>query len=121
FTRHTWAHNPKRVAYILEQVTIGHDLTPEEHSMARDFVREFADTFACTLSEVSLVPGAVHQLKIPPNAKFSLKVRQRPLSPPQKVFMHKRTKEMYKADIIERAPPAEVKCIAPTVLAQKAH
>ncbi|KAH7919478.1 hypothetical protein BV22DRAFT_992387, partial [Leucogyrophana mollusca] len=125
FTRHKDPFNDARVAYIKAQVTIGQgdpsNLSPEERKCGEDLVAEYADIFACSLLEVKQVPGAQHKLNIPPDAKFNLRVHQRALSPPQMKFYHGKVNEMHKADLIERTGPADVKAVAPTVLAQKAH
>ena len=65
--------------------------------------------------------GAVHQLNIEPDAKFSTKVHQKPLSPPQCQYLHEKLQAMLDADIIEPCKPGQVKCVSPTTLAQKAH
>ena len=52
---------------------------------------------------------------------FSKKIHQRPLTTPQWQFLNKKIDEMLKADIIEQVDPSEVKCVSPTMLAQKAH
>jgi hypothetical protein len=67
------------------------------------------------------VEGAVHKLDIPEGATFSKKVRQRPLTPPQKKYLHGKIEEMLEAGVIEECSPADVKCVSATTLAQKAH
>ena len=83
--------------------------------------REFADCFALSVSEVTQVPGAVHHLNIPTNAKFSTKVQQRPLTPPQRQYLNKKIDEMLEAGVIKHIEPSQVKCVSPTVLVHKAH
>jgi hypothetical protein len=63
----------------------------------------------------------VHRLNIPDNTKFSTKVHQRPLTPPQRQYLNKKIDEMLEAGVIEHVEPSRVKCVSPTVLAQKAH
>ena len=67
------------------------------------------------------MPNAVHHLNVPPNVKFSTKVHQRPLTPPQRQYLNKKIDEMLDAGIIEQVEPSRVKCVSPTTLAQKAH
>ncbi|KAG2063864.1 hypothetical protein BDR04DRAFT_1036915, partial [Suillus decipiens] len=121
FTRVSDPMNPQRTTYIVKSVQYGNTLTEDERSKAEALVTRYADIFACSLSEVIPVPGAQHQLNIPDNATFNLRVHQRALTPPQTQFLHERIDEMLAAGIIERAPPEAVKCCATTVLAQKAH
>ncbi|KAJ8585784.1 hypothetical protein M405DRAFT_744705, partial [Rhizopogon salebrosus TDB-379] len=121
FTRATNPNNPKRVAHIVKAVQYGESLTLEERGKVEDLVSRFADVFACSLSEVTQVPGIQHRLHIPEGTKFNLRVHQRALTPPQTQFLHGRIDEMLTAGIIEKAPPELVKCCATTVLAQKAH
>ncbi|KAG2345882.1 hypothetical protein BDR05DRAFT_879154, partial [Suillus weaverae] len=121
FTRTTDPMNPKRVAYIVKAVQLGDDLSPKEREKVKELISQYADVFACSLSEVLLVPGAEHHLNIPQDATFRLRVHQKALTPPQAQFPHSRIDEMLTAGIIEKAPPEAVKCCATTVLAQKAH
>ena len=121
FTRKTNPHNPERVAEILRLVTIGNDLTEDERLEVRNLISSFADTFALSVHEVHQVNGAVHRLDIPPDAAFSKKVHQKPLTPPQRQYLYKSIDTMLEADIIEPCAPEDVKCVSPTTLAQKTH
>ena len=121
YTRHTDAFKPERGQAVLDTVTLGPDLTEDERRQASELIREFADCFALSVSEVTQVPGAVHRLNIPADAKFSTKVHQRPLTPPQRQYLNKKIDEMLEAGVIEHVEPSRVKCVSPTVLAQKAH
>jgi hypothetical protein len=121
YTRHTYPFKPERVKAVVNAVTFGKDLNETERDEARQLIEEFADCFALAVSEVTQVPEAIHHLNIPENAKFSTKVHQRPLTPPQKQFLDKKINEMLEAGIIEHVEPSRVKCVSPTTLAQKAH
>ena len=121
FTRKTNPHNPERVAEILRLVTIGNDLTEDKRLEVRDLISSFADIFALSVHEVHQVDGAVHRLDIPPDATFSKKVHQKPLTPPQHQYLYKSIDTMLEADIIEPCAPEDVKCVSPTTLAQKTH
>ena len=121
YTRHTDAFKPERVQAVLNTVTIGPNLTDDERKKANNLIGKFADCFALAVSEVTQVPGAVHHLNIPKDVKFSTKVQQRPLTPPQRQYLNKKIDEMLEVGVIEHVDPSQVKCVSPTVLAQKAH
>jgi len=82
-TRHMNTFKPECVQAVLDAVTLGPDLTDEQRAKASTLIADFADCFALSVSEVTQVPGAVHRLNIPENTKFSTKIQQRPLTPPQ--------------------------------------
>ena len=103
------------------EIELDNDLTEEEHIAAQELIREYADCFALSISEVHQVPNAVHHLNVPPDAKFSTKVHQCPLTPPQCQYLNKKIDEMLDTGIIEQVEPSYVKCVSPTTLAQKAH
>ena len=121
FTRATDPFKPAQVEEIQHLVTIGDDLTADERAQVQLLISEFADVFALSVSEVKQVDGAIHQLNIEPNAKFSTKVHQKPLTPPQCRYLHEKLQAMLDADIIEPCEPGQVKCVSPTTLAQKTH
>ena len=54
FMRHTDLFNLKRIEHIVSAVTFGEDLIMDERAVAEALVVEFADVFACSLSEVLL-------------------------------------------------------------------
>jgi len=83
FTCQTEPFLPARVAKILELVQIGNDISEAQHSDVKQLVSEFADCFALSLSEVNLVPGAVHKLNIPEGSTFPTKIPQRSYNPDQ--------------------------------------
>ncbi|KAK0470676.1 hypothetical protein IW261DRAFT_1298637, partial [Armillaria novae-zelandiae] len=114
-------YNVRRVKAILDEITIGDDLTGDQWQKVVDFVTEFADCFALSMSEVRSVPGATHKMDIPKDHKFNTKVRQRPLTPTQRVWYNKVIDEMLESNIIAPIHPKDVKCVSPTTLAQKAH
>ena len=88
FTRTMEPFKPIRIKEIQHLVTIGDDLTDQEHAQVRALIAEFADTFALSVSEIKQVDGAIHWLNIEPDAKFSTKVHQKPLTPPQCWYLH---------------------------------
>ena len=121
YTRLTDPWKKERVEEILKQVQIGPDLTEDERSKVQEFITEWADVFALSVNEVKQVDDAVHYLDIPPGTKFSTKVGQKPLTPPQRKYLYDSIDTMLKADIIEQCLPDQVKCVSPTTLAQKVH
>ena len=74
-----------------------------------------------SVSEVKQVDNATHHLDIPPDTKFSTKVSQKPLTPPQRKYLYESIDMMLKASVIEQCLPDQVKCVSPTMLAQKVH
>ena len=121
FTRMSEPFKPARIEEIQRQIKIGDDLTDQESEQVKALISEFADVFALSVSEVTQVEGAVHRLNIEPNAKFSTKVHQKPLTPPQRRYLHEKLQAMLDADVIEPCEPGQVKCVSPTTLAQKTH
>ncbi|VDC07025.1 unnamed protein product [Peniophora sp. CBMAI 1063] len=121
YTRRSAPHNPARVAAILQAVTIGSDLTPEQHARAEQLIADHADCFALNVTEVLPAKDAVHRLHIPEGTTFSTKVRQQSMNPPKRQYMAKTIDDLLAADVIERVDPSQVKCVSPVTLAQKAH
>ncbi|EMD32109.1 hypothetical protein CERSUDRAFT_59087, partial [Gelatoporia subvermispora B] len=121
YSRLTDPFHADRVRAILQAVRIGPDLTSDERRHVIDLLSEFADCFALSVSEVFPVPGAVHKLHIPPGTSFGHRVHQRPLTPPQRDFLHRKIDELLAAGVIEACTPDQVKCVSPMTLAQKAH
>jgi len=121
FTRHMEPFLPMCVAKIKELVTIGEDITTEQREEVESLIAEFANCFALSLSEVNLIPDAVHKLNIPENASFRTKIPQCSFNPDQRAFMEAKVDEMLKGGIVRSMHPGEVRCVAPSVLAQKVH
>ncbi|KAG6863377.1 hypothetical protein C0991_006358, partial [Blastosporella zonata] len=121
FSRQTDPFRKERVAEILRLVKRGDDLTLDQNEAVTRLIEQWADIFALSVSKVLPVKGAVHTLDIPSNATFSKKVHQKPLTPPQKRFLHERIDKMLLAGIIKRCKPGQVKCVSGTTLVQKAH
>ncbi|EIW61863.1 uncharacterized protein TRAVEDRAFT_93877, partial [Trametes versicolor FP-101664 SS1] len=121
YTRTTEPFKKERVQAIVDAVQIGDDLSAEERARVQQLIREYADCFALSIKEVTPIPGAVHTLNVPPDATFSKRVHQKPLTPPQRAYVHKKIDELIEAGAIEPCSPSEVKCIAPITLAHKAH
>ena len=113
--------HPPRIERIKREVTIGDDLTATQREEVLRLIEEFADIFALSVNEVGTVPGAVHRLNVPKDKSFPLKVHQRPLTSPQRVWLHKKIDELINADVIEPIHARDAKFAAPTVLAKKAY
>jgi len=121
FTCQTEPFLPACVAKILDLVQIGEDVTEVQCNEVKQLIVEFADCFALLLTKVNLIPGAVHKLNIPEDATFRTKIPQCSFNPDQCSFMVAKVQEMLKGGIIRPIHPGEVCCVAPSVLAQKAH
>jgi hypothetical protein len=52
------------------------------------------------MSEVNVVPGVSHQLKIPEGATFQTKIGQHSMTPPQQKYLNEKVDEMLAAGII---------------------
>jgi hypothetical protein len=81
YTRTTDPFKPEWVAVILASVKIGDDLTAWQRSKVELVISKYADCFTLSVSEVTVVEDAVHQLNIPEGTKFNLKKGYRQLSP----------------------------------------
>jgi hypothetical protein len=121
FTHSTYPFNPECVQKILELVTIGNDLTELEHKMVRALIAEFADCFALSVSEVKAVKNGDYKLNIKPGKKFSTKIANHPISPPQKVYLNKVLDELLEARVICPITAEDIKCCSPVSIAQKAY
>ncbi|KDR76580.1 hypothetical protein GALMADRAFT_43209, partial [Galerina marginata CBS 339.88] len=120
-TRKTQPQKPERVARILQEVTIGPDITEEQCKTVQELLTEFADCFALSIKEVNAIPGAVHKLNIPEGTTFRTKIPPRSYNPDQRAFMEAKVDEILEAGIIRQIHPRDVRFVAQTVLAQKAH
>jgi len=105
FTRKEDPSQPARVAKILRQVRIGDNLTVAQWELVEQLITEWADVFVLLVSEVFPVDGAVHMLNIPEDATFLKKVHQKPLTPPQRQYLHTKIDEMLAAGVIEQCEP----------------
>ncbi|KDR76750.1 hypothetical protein GALMADRAFT_67177, partial [Galerina marginata CBS 339.88] len=108
-TRRTEPFLPARVDAVMEEITIGNDLSPEERGKVEGVLREFADCFALSMSEVTPVEGAAHKLNIPEGSTFRTKVNQRPLSVPQREYFNGVIDKMLDAGIIAPISHRDVK------------
>ena len=114
-------YKAERVRRIIQEVTIGPDVTQEQRQIIQKLIKEYADCFALSLKEVNVIPGATHKLNIPKGATFRTKIPPRSYNPDQREFINGKVDEMLEAGIIRPIHPSEVRFVAQTVLAQKAH
>jgi hypothetical protein len=121
FTRDTFPFKHKRVAEILRHIEIRSDLSPAERTAVEQTIKDFADIYALSVSEVRHIPGAYHKLHIPEGATFNMKIRQQHLSPPKAAYFSKALDVMLEAGICEPIEAKDVKCMSPITLAAKAH
>ena len=87
FTRQTDPFAAPQVEYITRNVQLSTNLTSGERNEVINLLTEFADMFACALSEVLPIPGAYVDLNIPEDTTFRTMVHQRPMNAPQREFM----------------------------------
>ena len=76
FTRQSKLFKDKRVEAVLTEIRIGEDLNEEQCVSVVNVLCEIADCFALSLSEVTIIKGAVHKLNIPEGTKFKTRVNQ---------------------------------------------
>ena len=120
-TRNTDPFKPERVARILQEITIGPDVTDQQRDEIRKVISDHADCFALALKEVNAIPDAVHKLNIPEGTTFRTKIPARSYNPDQRAFMETKLDEMLEAGIIRPIHPRDVRFVAQTVFAQKTH
>ena len=121
FTRKTNAFTTARVDAVIAAIHIGEDLSHDETTIVKDLIKEYADCFALSLSEVYHVPGAVYKINVPKDKVFKTKVNQRPLTPLQRIYLNSTLDRMLEAGIIVPIVADKVKCTSPTTLGQKVH
>ncbi|KAF8221060.1 hypothetical protein L208DRAFT_1072812, partial [Tricholoma matsutake] len=100
FTRSSDQFEVERVNAVLSELTIGDDLTEKQCVSIDNLLHEFADCFALSMSEVTVVAGATHKLHIPNGTTFKKKVNQHPLSGPQKEYFNGVLDKLLEAGII---------------------
>ncbi|KIM72773.1 hypothetical protein PILCRDRAFT_27483, partial [Piloderma croceum F 1598] len=121
FTHTTATFKPEHIMEILQHIEIRSDLLPTEWIVVKETIKDFADIFALSISEVEHIPGALHKLHIPEGAIFNTKICQQYLSPPKAAYFSKSLIVMLEAGICEPIKAKDVKCVSPITLAAKAH
>jgi len=74
FTRLTDPFLLKQVDTVLDAIKIGDNLSLGQRVIVQDLLKEYADCFALSMSEVHVVPGAVHKVNVPEGKTFNTKV-----------------------------------------------
>ncbi|QRV96443.1 Retrovirus-related Pol polyprotein from transposon opus [Ceratobasidium sp. AG-Ba] len=111
--------NQTRVAEIMSKVKVGDDLSGEQRERAESLIREFADVFARSLSEVLPVDITELRLDIPDDATFPKKAGQRRLTEPQRIALYQTLDELEGAGVIERVSQENVKAVSPINMVPK--
>ncbi|QRV96465.1 Retrovirus-related Pol polyprotein from transposon [Ceratobasidium sp. AG-Ba] len=109
----------ERVADILNKITIGDDLDPAQRKQVMDLVREYADVFALSLSEVLPVDFTEMRLDIPESTSFSRRAGQKRLTEPQRQWLYKTLDDMESAKIIAKVTQDQVAAVSPTNIVPK--
>ncbi|KIM78651.1 hypothetical protein PILCRDRAFT_51189, partial [Piloderma croceum F 1598] len=109
------------VEAVVAAIHIGDDLSPGRKIIIQNLIKEYADCFALSMSEVYHVPGAVHKINVPRDKIFNTKVHQCPLTPLQCTYYDGVLDQMLEVGVIVPIAADKVKCVSPTTLAQKAH
>jgi hypothetical protein len=120
-TRHHDPFKLERIDAVLAELKLGSDLNDEQCISAVNLLREFADCFALSMSEVKAVPEANHKLNILEGTKFKTKVNQQLLTSPQKEYFNSVLDKMLNMGIIAPINHKDIKCCGATTLAKKAH
>ena len=113
--------NPKQIEAIWRAVKLGNDLTDSEREKVHKLIATYANCFTLSVCEVVPAKDATLSLAIPTDVQLPRKMRQQTFTPPQRRYLHKKILEMLEAGIIERADPAQIKCVSQTTLGQKQH
>ncbi|KAF8508659.1 hypothetical protein JB92DRAFT_2624947, partial [Gautieria morchelliformis] len=119
--RATDPFEPARVKEIVDKVNIGPDLTTQQRKRVTELIKEYADIFALSLSEVFPVGWTKHKLNINPEYanKLPMKTHQRPITEAQKTWYANILSDMEKGGIIQKVPAEFIKCLSSTTLAPK--
>lgn len=117
--RFTDPFSEDRVNEILQKIQIGSDLTADQITRTKALIREFADVFALSLSEVQVVDWYKHHLNIDPSVKLPTRTGQRPVTEAQKDWFFSILDEMEDAHVIQKVPGEFIKSISSTNLAPK--
>ncbi|KAF8595095.1 hypothetical protein BDV93DRAFT_457612, partial [Ceratobasidium sp. AG-I] len=107
------------VAEILWRVLISEDLVPEQRKRVSDLVREFANVFALSLSELLPVDFAEMVLDIPVGATFPKHAGQWRLTEPQRQWLYGILDNMENAKIIAKVSQDQVAAVLPTNIVPK--
>jgi hypothetical protein len=73
----------ERVDEIIQKIELGPDLTDEQRERIKALVRDYADVFTLSLSEVRVVDWYKHHLNVDPSIKLPIRTSQRPVTEAQ--------------------------------------
>ena len=108
-----------RVQEILKAVEVGPDLTEDQREQVHSLIREYADVFALSLSEVLYVDWYKHKINIDPEQIFPTRINQQPITEGQKEWFHNILDDMEKSYMIQKVPGDFIKNLSSTNLAPK--
>ena len=103
----------------MSKIEFGTDLTEDQLCKVKSLVREFADVFALSLSEVLFVDWHHHHLDINPDTKLPKHMSQRPITENQKDWYYRMLDEMEESHVIQKVPGDFIKCLNSMNLAPK--
>ena len=109
----------KRVNKILSKIEFGPNLTEDQLERVKALVREFADVFALSMSEVIFVDWHHHHLNVDPDMKLPKRMSQRLITENQKEWYYRIIDEMESVHVIQKVPGEFIKCLNSTNLAPK--
>ncbi|KIM77061.1 hypothetical protein PILCRDRAFT_77101, partial [Piloderma croceum F 1598] len=92
----------EHIEEILQKIAIGPDLTTEQRNEVEALIRDYADVFALSLSEVKVVDWYKHHLNVDPTVKLPKKTAQHPVTEAQKDWFYSILDEMENAHVIQR-------------------
>jgi hypothetical protein len=102
--RATYLFDETRVQAILNKIQIGPDLTEGQKAEVISLVREYADIFALSMSEIFFVDWWKHHLNIDPGVKLLTRMSQCLLTKKQKTWFYDILDEMEEAHVIQPCP-----------------
>ncbi|PPQ91961.1 hypothetical protein CVT25_004435 [Psilocybe cyanescens] len=111
--------NDVRVEEILKSVEIGPDLSEEQRREVHELIKEYADVFALSLSEVLYVDWYKHKLNVDTTQNFPTRVNQRPVTELQKKWFNNILDDMERSHVIQKVPGEFIKNLSSTNLAPK--
>ena len=109
----------ERIDEILNRIAISPDITATQHEEVCALIREYADVFALSLSEVKVVNWYKHHLNVDPSVKLPRKTAQRPITEAQKDWFFSILEEMESAHVIQHVPGNFIKALSSTNIQPK--
>ncbi|QRV76999.1 Retrovirus-related Pol polyprotein from transposon [Ceratobasidium sp. AG-Ba] len=103
-----------QVTEVLSKIKVSTDLLPKQLKSVQNLVREFADVFALSLSEVTPVDFIQHCLDIPAGTAFPRQAGQKRLTEPQCKWVYRVLDNMEQAKIVTKVSQDQVAAVSPT-------